>query len=277
MPAVPPDDLSQLCIHTITTRPLDIETAIDKYSTIGVKGVSVWRDSYGKFNARQVGNMIRRSGMAPVSLCRGGFFPSVDKNKRKEAISDNLVALEEASDMEAPLLVLVCGADPLQSVKQSAGQIMSGLEKILPVAEKLNVRLAVEPLHPVYADTRSAINTMKQANDIAEYFDSPWLGVAIDVYHVWWDHDLEKEITRCGLINKIFAFHICDWKVPATDILLDRGIMGEGCIDIPLIRQWINSAGFNGFNEVEIFSEKYWKMDQNEYLGKIIEAYRSFV
>jgi sugar phosphate isomerase/epimerase len=270
----PLTDLSGLCIHTITTKPLGIEEAISKFSASGVSGISVWRDSYGRFSPRQVGEMIRRSGMKTVSLCRGGFFPSIDADKRQASINDNIEALREASEMEAPLVVLVCGADPGQSIQTSIDQIRTGLESILPVAEEYNVRLAIEPLHPVYADTRSAISTMKQANDIAEEFGSPWLGVAVDVYHVWWDQDLERELIRCGEGNRIFAFHVCDWKVPTTDILLDRGLMGEGCINISQIRQWVNSSGFNGFNEVEIFSNIYWKTDQDEFLKRIIEAYK---
>ncbi|MGF1586514.1 MAG: sugar phosphate isomerase/epimerase family protein [Bacteroidales bacterium] len=270
----PLTDLSGLCIHTITTKPFGIEEAISKFSASGVSGISVWRDSYGRFSPRQVGEMIRRSGMKTVSLVRGGFFPSVDEDKRKASIKDNIDALREASEMEAPLVVLVCGADPGQSIQTSIDQIRAGLESILPVAEKYNVKLAIEPLHPVYADTRSAISTMKQANDIAEEFGSPWLGIAVDVYHLWWDQDLEREIIRCGEGNRIFAFHVCDWKVPTTDILLDRGLMGEGCINIPQIRQWVNRSGFNGFNEVEIFSNIYWQTDQDEFLKRIIEAYK---
>ncbi len=270
-------DLSRLCIHTITTKPLGIKSAIDKFASLGVQGISVWRDAYGEFSPKQVGELIRSSGLVPVSLCRGGFFPSVEDYKRKIAIEDNISAIEDASELGAPLLVLVCGADPRQGLEKSRDQIKTGIEAVLPFAEKRQIKLAIEPLHPVYADSRSAISTMKQANDLVELFNSPYLGVAIDVYHVWWDECLHDEIIRCGKNNNIFAFHICDWKVPATDILLDRGIMGEGCIEIKKILTWVNLAGFNGFNEVEIFSEIYWNMDQNEYLQKIIEAYKACV
>ncbi len=266
-------DFSRLCVHTITTKPLSIESAVNKYAALGIRGITVWRDALAEDGAAATGRLIRDAGLEIVSLCRGGFFPSVSKEKRAIAVADNLRALEEAADMEAPMVVLVCGADPGQSLETSRLQIRAGIENILPRAEKLGVKLAVEPLHPVYADTRSAISTMKQANDMANWFNSPSLGVAVDVYHVWWDEELPGEIARCGENGKIFAFHICDWKVPVNDILNDRGLMGEGCIDIRGIRGLVEGAGFEGFNEVEIFSEIYWKTDQDKFLDKITEAY----
>jgi sugar phosphate isomerase/epimerase len=142
------------------------------------------------------------------------------------------------------------------------------------MAESHQIKLAIEPLHPMYADTRSAINTLAQANDMAEVIDSVMVGVAVDVYHLWWDPVLKSEIMRCGRNENLFAFHICDWSVPTTDLLLDRGLMGEGCIPVQEIRGWVEEAGFQGFNEVEIFSTKFWEGDQDEFLEKIIHAYR---
>jgi sugar phosphate isomerase/epimerase len=135
--------------------------------------------------------------------------------------------------------------------------------------------LAIEPLHPMYADTRSAINTLAQANDMAEKLNSHWVGVAVDVYHLWWDSQLETEIMRCGKNNKLLAFHISDWKSPTVDILNDRGLMGEGCIPVRKIRSWVEATGFRGFNEVEIFSNEYWKLDQSVFLEKILTAYKA--
>lgn len=272
-----PADLSRLCIHTITTKPLDFENAVYKYASLNVSGITVWREAYSDIGPVKAGKLIKDSGLNAVSLCRGGFFPSVDKEKRRLAIADNLAALDEAYDLGVPMVVLVCGADPAQSLDSSREQIRYGIEAILPKAEEFGIKLAIEPLHPVYADTRSAINTMAQANDLVDYFDSPWVGVAVDVYHVWWDQNLKKEIDRCGEGNKIFAFHICDWKVPVIDVLNDRGIMGEGIINIPQIRQWVEDSGFDGFNEVEIFSDLYWKTDQDIFLNKILDAYYNHV
>lgn len=267
-------DLSQLCIHTITTKPWSIEEAAKNFSAEGVKGITVWRDALVNRNIRQTGNLLQDNGLEIVSLCRGGFFPNKEKHKRKVAIDDNRKAIEEAAELGAPLIVLVCGADPTQSLEESRKQIQDGIETILPQAEAAGIKLAIEPLHPMYADTRSAINTLAHANDMATEINSPNVGVAVDVYHLWWDPFLEQEIKRCGKNRHLFAFHICDWKSPTTDMLNDRGLMGEGCIPVNKIRSWVDATGFDGFYEVEIFSNNYWQQDQSEFLKKIIKAYK---
>ena len=267
-------DLSQLCIHTITTKQWSIEEAAKNYSAEGVKGITVWRDALIDRDIKQTGQLLRDHGLDIVSLCRGGFFPNKEKEKRKLAIEDNLIAIEEASELGTNLIVLVCGADLTQSLEDSRRQIQEGIETILPQAKAAGIKLAIEPLHPMYADTRSAINTLAQANDMAEQINSPYVGVAVDVYHLWWDPFLEQEIKRCGENEHLFAFHICDWNSPTVDMLLDRGLMGDGCIPVNKIRSWVEATGFNGFYEVEIFSNKYWQQEQTQFLKKIIKAYK---
>lgn len=274
-------DLSRLCIHTITTKPWPFETAVKEFAGAGVKGITVWRDALQGRDIRKCGSIARDSGLEIVSLCRGGFFPSTDAGKRKAAIDDNKKAIEEAHLLGAPLVVLVCGSDAGQPLEDSRRQIHDGIAAVLPEAKAAGVKLAIEPLHPMYADTRSAINTLRQANEMAEELTasagqagSPIVGVAVDVYHLWWDPELETEIKRCGKNNHLFAFHICDWSVPTKDLLNDRGLMGDGCIPVNKIRGWVEEAGFNGFNEVEIFSTHWWAQDQHEFLKKIIRAYK---
>jgi sugar phosphate isomerase/epimerase len=267
-------DLSRLCIHTITTKSWNIEEAAENFSAVGVKGITVWRDALDGRNVKQTSRMLRDQDLSIVSLCRGGFFASKDSSKRKTAVDDNKSAIDEAAELQTSMLVLVCGAEPCQPLEESRKQIHDGIAAILPTATAAGIKLAIEPLHPMYADTRSAINTLAEANDLAESFNSPWLGVAIDVYHLWWDPSLENEIKRCGRNGNLMAFHICDWKVPTSDLLLDRGLMGEGCINIKQIRSWVEAAGFTGFNEVEIFSTSYWKESPADFLKKIIIAYR---
>lgn len=269
-------DLSKLCIHTITTKPWPIEVAAEKFAAAGVQGITVWRDTLEGRNIQQTGDMLRNYQLQIVSLCRGGFFPATSAEKRQAAIEENKKAIDEAAALGAPMIVLVCGADPGQPLASSRKQIQEGIEAVLPYAEEHQIRLAIEPLHPMYADTRSAVNTLAQANDMAEAIDSPLVGVAVDVYHLWWDNTLQAEIMRCGHNNHLFAFHICDWNVPTIDMLNDRGLMGEGCINVPEIRGWVEAAGFDGFNEVEIFSNRFWQMEQDAFLEKIKEAYVKF-
>jgi sugar phosphate isomerase/epimerase len=269
-------EYSKCCLHTMTTKPWSLEEVVDKYSQAEIGGISVWRNVLEEHNPKNAGARIRASGLQIVSLVRGGFFPHQSQSGREKAITENLKIIDEAAALGAPLIVLVCGAAPGQPLVESRRQIQEALVKILPHAAKCGVKLSIEPLHPMYADSRSAINTIRQANDIVESFASPNLGVTIDVYHLWWDPALESEIIRCGEHHNILSFHICDWKTPMDDILNDRGIMGEGCINIRQIRGWVETAGFTGFNEVEIFSIKYWQSDQDQFLQKILKAYLKY-
>jgi sugar phosphate isomerase/epimerase len=260
-------------VHTITTQPWPIEQAIERYCEAGVAGITVWRQALAGRDPVKVGEQIRAAALTVVSFCRGGFFPGLDQAARQAAIADNQRALDEAAALGAPLIVLVCGAVPGQPLAESRRQIREGIAAILPAAERYGLKLAVEPLHPMYADSRSAINTLAQANDLCDELDSPLVGVAVDVYHLWWDPHLKTEIRRCGGAGRLFAFHVCDWKTPTEDLLNDRGLMGEGCIPIRQIRGWVEEAGFTGFNEVEIFSNKYWASDQQAFLQAIKNAY----
>jgi sugar phosphate isomerase/epimerase len=266
-------DLSRLCVHTITTKPWAIEQAAREYAGAGIGGITVWRDALSGRNIPDTANMLRDLNLEVVSLCRGGFFPALAAGARQAAIDDNRRAIDEAAALGAPLVVLVCGAAPGQSLIRSREQIQEGIAACLPHAAAAGVKLAIEPLHPMYAGDRSAINTLAQANDMAEALHSPQVGIAVDVYHLWWDPDLEGQIRRCGRQGNLLAFHLCDWKTPTLDMLNDRGLMGEGCIDLKQIRGWVEEAGFTGFNEVEIFSNIYWQQDQHQFLEKIRTAY----
>ncbi|MEN8116461.1 MAG: sugar phosphate isomerase/epimerase family protein [Bacteroidota bacterium] len=267
------NDFSKLCVHTLTNKPWNLRQCVENYHAAGIQGITIWRNILEGQNLKECKQILDDHNMDVVSVARGGFFPSVEAQKRQEAIDDNLIAIEQSESVGAPVLVLVCGADGRQSLEKSREQIQEGILKILPAAKAAGVKLTIEPLHPMYAGNRSAINTLAQANHMAEEINSGFVGVAIDVYHLWWDNNLQKEIMRCGANNNLLAFHICDWNVPTTDFLNDRGLMGDGCINVPEIRGWVENAGFTGYNEVEIFSDKYWATNQIEYLEKIKDAY----
>jgi sugar phosphate isomerase/epimerase len=267
--------LKRLCVHTITTKPWDIHTAIAKFSAKGIGGISVWRDTLEGKDISEVAQEIKDAGMDAVSLVRGGFYTGKTAEERQKGIDDNLKAIDECAAIGAPMVVLVCGATPGQSVAEDLQQITEGIESTLDHAKACDVKLAIEPLHPMYADTRSAVSTMKSANDICDAIGSSHVGVAVDAFHVWWDPEFEKEIVRCGKSGNIFAYHICDWKEDMEHMLFDRGMMGEGVIDLKAMSHQVVGAGFDGLFEVEIFSNRYWSMDQDEYLDNIIKAYQA--
>jgi sugar phosphate isomerase/epimerase len=268
-----PPPLTRLCVHTITTKPLGLAEAAGAYRKAGVSGITVWRDAAKAAGLKESAKILADSGLGIVSYCRGGFFPAKTGDERRAAIDDNRRVIDEAAEIGAPLIVLVCGAVPGMSLEGARGQITDAIADLIPYAQQAKIRLGIEPLHPMYADSRSAINTMGQANDVVQKLDSPTVGVTIDVYHLWWDDQLEAEIARAGRAKSIFSFHVCDWMCPTKDMLNDRGLMGEGCIDIRRIRSWVEAAGFDGAIEVEIFSTRWWAEDQRGFLEKIREAY----
>lgn len=270
--------MNRFCLHTMTTKPWSLDDCARHYPAAGVRGITVWRQHLEGRDPRKSGAMLRDAGLEIVSLCRGGFFPAPTPEGLQAAIDDNLRAIETAHALGAPLIVLVCGAVPGQPLAESRRQIASGIAAVLPAAQAAGIRLAIEPLHPMYADDRSAVNTMAQARELCDALGSPpQLGIAVDVYHVWWDDALEAQIRIAGDRNRLFAFHVCDWKTPTTDLLNDRGLMGEGCIPIRRIQSWVETAGFTGYREVEIFSNRYWAMDQGEWLARISKAYEANV
>lgn len=268
--------MKRLCIHTITTKPWTTEQCIENYARAGVGGITFWRYSLEGRQPADVGRQARDAGLEIVSLCRGGFFPAREAAGRQNAIDDNKLCIDQAQALGAPLIVLVCGAVPGQSLAESRKQITDGIAAVLPHAEAAGVKLAIEPLHPMYADDRSAVNTMRQAHEICDALGSPAsLGIAADVYHIWWDPELKEMIDLAGRTGRLHAYHICDWKTPTTDLLNDRGLMGEGCINLKEIGGWVDATGFSGHREVEIFSTRYWAMDQHEWLKQIINAYQA--
>jgi sugar phosphate isomerase/epimerase len=268
------NDFSKLAIHTMTTKPWDFPTACSKYAQAGIKGVGVWRAWLEGRPLAESKKILDDHGLSAVSLVRGGFFVGKDAAARQKAHDENKRCLDEAAAIGAPQVVLVCGALPGIPLTEARQQITAGIAACVAHAAQCGVKLAIEPLHPMYASDRSAVNTIGQANDIIDQTGSEWVGIAADVYHIWWDPHLPQEIKRAG--SRIIGFHVCDWLSPTKDLLNDRGLMGEGCIDIPTLRQLVEATGFKGFNEVEIFSDRWWAQDQDHYLNQIKEAYLKF-
>ena len=205
---------------------------------------------------------------------RGGFFTGDTPEARQAALADNRQLIRDAVELGLPNIVLVCGATEGQSPLTNRNQIRDGIAALVEEAAQEGLELLIEPLHPIYCGNRSAVPTLKVANDLCQEIAAPNLKIAVDVYHVWWDHDLESELARCAQNNWLAAYHICDFKAEQKDPLLDRGIMGEGCANLAEIDKWVmQDQQFSGLREVEIFSSHWWAQDQNHFLDEILKAY----
>lgn len=268
---------SRLAINQATVRPQwSLAEAIEGFARQDVRGIAVWRDKLAECGIDRAAAMLEDHGMTVTGLCRGGMFPAADAVGRQAALDDNKRAIEEARAIGAQCLVVVAGGLPESSKDIAAARRMvaDGLAEILPFARSAGVPLAIEPLHPMYAADRCCVNTIGEAIDLCDAL-GPGVGIAVDVYHLWWDPLLEAGIRRAGK-ERILAFHICDWLVPTTDLLLDRGMMGDGVIDIPRIRGWVEATGYDGFHEVEIFSrENWWRRDPDEVVAVCRERHRT--
>ncbi|HXR57927.1 MAG TPA: sugar phosphate isomerase/epimerase family protein [Burkholderiales bacterium] len=269
-------DPSLLSLNTVTVkRQWNLAQAIDGCARHGIRGISAWRDQVAEMGIKNAVSSIRKHGLTVTGLCRGGFFTS------KDWLDDNRRAIEEAHELQAQCLVLVVGGLPSGSKDLMAArrQIKDSIQAILPEARKAGVPLAIEPLHPMQAADRACVNTLEHALDLCDALGEDErnaqgaLGVAVDVYHVWWDPKLEAQVKRAGK-KRLLAYHICDWRVPTRDLLNDRAMMGDGVIDLPKIRAWVEGAGYTGFHEVEIFSElDWWKRDPDEVLATCKERH----
>ena len=276
--------LEHLSLNWATVRERwDLGQTIDGCVRHGIPGIAPWREPVQALGVAEAGRRIRDAGLRVSGYCRAGLFPAADRRGLQAAIDDSRRAIDEAAALGAECLVILGGGMPAGSkdLALARGQARDGLAAILPHARELAVPLAIEPLHPMYAADRCCISTLKQANDLCEELDPDregGLGVAIDVYHVFWDPELERQVRRAGAARRILAFHVCDWLVPTRDLLLDRGMMGDGVIDIPRIRGLVEDAGYEGLIEVEIFSKlDWWQRDPDDVLAIIAERYRSAV
>jgi len=267
-----------LSINLATVRARwDLAHAVEGCLRAGIEAIAPWRDQVQALGLAEAARIVRGSGLRVTGLCRGGMFPAESAEERRAKIDDNRRAIEEAAALGADCLVMVVGGLP-EGSRDLAGareMVADGMAAILPDARAAGVPLAIEPLHPMYAADRSCVNTLGQSLDLAERL-GPEVGVAIDVYHVWWDPQLAREIARAGAGGRILAHHICDWLVPTRDLLLDRGMMGDGVIDLHGFRRLIEAAAYHGPQEVEIFSaENWWKRDPDEVLRVCIERYEA--
>lgn len=267
-----------LSINLATTREQwGFAEAVDGCLRHGITAISPWRDQIQAIGLKEAARIVEANKLQLTGVCRGGMFTAPDGAGRQAAIDDNHRAIDEAVALNADCLVLVVGGLPGSSkdIVEARKQVTDGISAILPYARANNMPLAIEPLHPMYAGDRACVNTLGQALDMCVELGSG-VGVAIDVYHVWWDPQLAEQIARAGQMGAIYAHHICDWLVPTSDMLLDRGMMGDGVIDLKAIRAMVEEAGFHGPQEVEIFSrDNWWKKSGDEVLKTCVERFET--
>jgi len=272
-------DISLLSLNTATVRQQwNLAEAIEGCVRHNIGSITPWRDQVAECGLDEAAKRIRNAGLTVTSLCRGGWFPAADREGRQTAIDDNLRAIDEAVTLDAACLVMVVGALPKGSkdIEDARSQVFDGMTAIMDHARASNMPLAIEPLHPMYAADRACVNTMKQALDLCDELGDG-IGVVADVYHIWWDPELAGQIARAGNDDRLLVYHVCDWLVPTNDLFLDRGMMGDGIIDLKSIRAMVESAGYPGSCEVEIFSQDWWKRDPDEVLRICIERHQTVV
>jgi len=262
-----------LSLNTVTVRDAwDLAQCIEGCAWHRIPGISPWRDKLQAMGVAAAARHIRDAGLTVTGLCRGGMFPAADAAGRRAAIEDNRRAIEEAFVIGAPCLVVLGGGLPPGSKDLPGARTMfqDGLAEVLSEARAAGVTLALEPLHPMTCADRSVLCSLAQALDLCDAFGEG-VGVAVDVYHVWWDPDLERQMARAS--GRIAAFHACDWLVPTKDLVFDRGMPGDGIIDIPRLRAMAEAAGYRGFVEVEILSRRWWAEDPDTVLRILRERH----
>jgi sugar phosphate isomerase/epimerase len=282
------NDHRWLSLNTAKVRKQgDLAQIVDACVRHGIRAIDPWRDQVAAIGLDRAVTAVRDAGLELTGYCRGGMFTS-DAARRQEVRDDNRRCVDEAKALGAPWIVLVVGGLPQYSRPGSAAsknivaardQVDEALAEMLDYARQAGVKLAIEPLHPAYAADRACVNTTKHALDICDRLDpnrTGSLGVALDVYHIWWDPELLPQIARTGK-DRLLAFHVCDWLVPTKDILNDRGMMGDGVIDIKSVRAAVEAQGFAGYSEVEIFSNDWWNKSVDEVLQTCIARHRTVV
>ena len=268
-------DHARLSLNQITTNRWSLAEALEGCLRAEVPAIGIWRHKIADIGLAESRRLVRGSGLRVSSVCRGGMFPAATAAERAARIEDNRRAIDEAAELGTDTLVLVCGPPPDRDIAAARRMVEDAIAALVPYARERKITMAIEPLHPMYAAERSCITSLEEANTLADKFDPDVVGIAVDVYHVWWDAMLEREIARAG--RRIRGFHVCDWLVPTPDMLMGRGMMGDGCIDLYRIRSLVEAAGYAGPIEVEIFNQQIWDQPGDETVQLMKQRYVSCV
>lgn len=270
----------RLSINQQTVKQWSLPELAAGCAAAGVRQVGLWRAPVGDHGLRRTARLMRDHGLTVTSLCRGGFLTATDPAGRTAALDDNRAALDEAAALGTGTLVLVCGGlpDGSRDLHGARERVADALAVLAPYAAERGVRLAVEPLHPMFAADRCVVSTLAQALDLAERFPARQVGVVVDTYHVWWDEAAAEGIARAGGSGRLAAFQLADWVTPLpAGVLLGRGQLGDGCVDLRWFRRQVDAAGYEGPIEVEIFNEALWARDGAQVLAEVVDRYRTRV
>jgi sugar phosphate isomerase/epimerase len=270
-----PAALSRLSLNQATTDRWSLREAVEGCARQGIPWIGPWRHRVAEQGLAASARLIRDAGLRVSSLCRGGWFPASSADERRARVDDNLRAVEEAAELGTDALVLVCGPAPDRDLPGARAMVADGVAATIEHAAACGVRLGIEPLHPMFAGDRSVIVTLRQALDLAERFPAERCGVVVDAYHVWWDPEVEEQVARAG--GRILGYHVSDWLVPTPDLLLGRGMMGDGVIDLRRLRAAVERAGYGGPIEVEIFNQALWDTPGDDVLALVEERYLATV
>ncbi|MET7525370.1 sugar phosphate isomerase/epimerase family protein [Streptomyces sp. NPDC005248] len=269
-------DLSRLSINQETIKQWSLPELTEGCVKAGIDKVGLWRAPVQEYGVERTAQLLADAGISVTSLCRGGFFTALDPAERARALDDNRAAIDEAAALSTDTLVLVSGGLPAGSrdLHGARERIAEALAELGPYARERGVRLAIEPLHPMFASDRCVVSTLSQALDIAERFPAEQVGVVVDTYHIWWDDQAAAQIARAGAGGRIHSFQLADWITPLpAGVLVGRGQLGDGSVDFRAFREMVEATGFTGPIEVEIFNEDLWARDGAEVLAEVAARY----
>lgn len=251
----------RLSLNQRTLGPeVDLKTAVDATARAGFAGIAPWREHVTAMGRQAAARLIRDAGLKVSGLCRSGFFgPGARPEDGVPADRELADAVDDAAEIEAAAVIVV-GGGAGTDIDAARARLQDGLAATLPIAAAAGVRLALEPLHPMTAADRGCISTIAYALDLAEALDpeNRVLGLALDAYHVWWEPYLARDVARAA--DRIDALHICDWRLPTRDLLLDRGLPGDGVANPRRLRSLAEAAGYRGLVEVEVFQPELWAL-----------------
>lgn len=272
--------MDRLSLNTATTKRWTLREAVEGAARAGLGSIGVWRDRVAEHGLEESARLLRDSGLRVSSLCRGGFLTATAPHDVAAALDDNRAAIEETAVLGADTLVMVVGGLPPgdRDLAGARRRVAERLDELVPVAAAAGVRLALEPLHPMYAADRAVLSTLDQALDLAAPHPAATVGVVVDTFHVFWDPCLPAAIARAGRESRIASYQVCDFNLPiAADALLSRGVMGDGVIDFPAITRLVHRAGYDGDVEVEIFNQDVWDADPDGVVARVRERYAALV